>query len=52
MYIKIGKEHDVGMEIFTSKTMDLTLLISGNRVNVERAKQKIIASDQTRVNKF
>jgi hypothetical protein len=40
------------MEIFISKTMDLTLLISGNRVNVERAKQKIIACDQTQVNKF
>ncbi|XP_025405776.1 vigilin-like [Sipha flava] len=47
VYIKIGKEYNVGMEIFISKTMDLTLLISGNRVNVERAKQKIIACDQT-----
>jgi hypothetical protein len=49
VYIKIGKEYNVGMEICTSKTMDL---ISGNSVNVELAKQKIIASDQTQVNKF
>jgi hypothetical protein len=40
------------MEICTSKTMDVTLLISGNRVNVKRAKQKIIASDQTQINKL
>ncbi|XP_025411910.1 vigilin-like [Sipha flava] len=49
VYIKIGKEYNVGMEIFISKTMDLTLLISGNRVNVEQAKQKIIACDQTQI---
>ncbi|XP_025406272.1 vigilin-like [Sipha flava] len=49
VYIKIGKEYNVGMEIFISKTMDLTLLISGNRVNVERTKQKIIACDQTQI---
>ncbi|XP_025416560.1 vigilin-like [Sipha flava] len=48
-YIKIGKEYNVGIEICISKTMDLTLLISGNRVNVERAKQKIIIIDQTQI---
>jgi hypothetical protein len=40
------------MEICISKTMDLTLLISGNRVNVKRAKQMIIECNQTQVNKF
>ncbi|XP_025419238.1 vigilin-like [Sipha flava] len=49
IYKKIGKEYNVGMEIYISKTTDLTLLISGNRVNVERAKQKIITSDQTQI---
>jgi hypothetical protein len=50
--MKIGKECNVGIEICVSKTMDLTLQISGNRVNVERAKQKIITFEQTQVNKF
>ncbi|XP_025416174.1 vigilin-like [Sipha flava] len=49
VYKKIGKECNVGLEIYISKTMDLTLLISGNRVNIERAKQKIITSDQTQI---
>ncbi|XP_025419554.1 vigilin-like [Sipha flava] len=48
-YMKIGKEYNVGIEICVSKTMDLTLQISGNRVNVERAKQKIITIDQTQI---
>ncbi|XP_025409088.1 vigilin-like [Sipha flava] len=48
-YIKIGKEYNVGIEICISKTMDLTLLISGSKVNVERAKQKIITIDQTQI---
>jgi hypothetical protein len=50
--MKIGKEYNVGIEICISKTMDLTLQISGNRVNVKRAKQKIITIEQTQVNKF
>ncbi|XP_025423354.1 vigilin-like [Sipha flava] len=49
VYIKIGKEYNVGIEICISKTIGLTLLISGNRVNVERAKQKIITIDQTQI---
>ncbi|XP_025407283.1 vigilin-like, partial [Sipha flava] len=48
-YMKIGKECNVGIEICVSKTMDLTLQISGNRVNVERAKQKIITFEQTQI---
>ncbi|XP_025405844.1 vigilin-like, partial [Sipha flava] len=48
-YMKIGKEYNVGIEICISKTMDLTLQISGNRVNVKRAKQKIITIEQTQI---
>lgn len=52
VYKKIAKETKVEIEISISKNMDLTFLISGNRVNVDQAKCRIIATFQNQVNYF
>jgi hypothetical protein len=50
VYRKIATETNVEIEVSISKNMNLTFLVRGKKVNVDQAKDKIIASFQTQVN--
>ncbi|XP_025421486.1 vigilin-like [Sipha flava] len=47
VYRKIATETNVEIEVSISKNMNLTFLVRGKKVNVDQAKDKIIASFQT-----